>query len=363
MNARKPPKTCQEKHVGHPYRIREIAVQAGLSERTVDRVLNNRGQVRESTVREVQQAIADLDRQRSQLRLSGRTFMIDVVMQAPMRFSYAIRDALEAELPSLRPAAVRARFHFREAGPVEDLVATLYRIRSRGSHGVILKAPDVPEIMTACWQLIQAGIPIVTLVTDLPGSQRLAYIGMDNRAAGATAAYLMGEWLGDRPGDVLVTLSRGFFRGEEEREIGFQGAMRTRYPDRSMIEIDSSDGLDETMRGLVVTALDSNPNICAVYSIGGGNLAIVESFAARQRRYSVFIAHDLDHDNTRLLRHGRLSAVLHHDLRQDMRQACYVIMQAHQALPGAAYAWPSNIHIITPYNMPAPALGLAGLSS
>jgi LacI family transcriptional regulator len=155
---------------------------------------------------------------------------------------------------------------------------------------------------------------------------------------------------------VLVTLSREFFRGEEEREIGFQGAMRTRYPDRAMIEIDNSDGLDETMRGLVLTALDTNPNIAAVYSIGGGNLAIVEAFAARQRTYSVFIAHDLDQDNTRLLREGRISAVLHHDLRQDMRQACFAIMQAHKALPGAAYSWPSNIHIITPYNMPAPAI-------
>jgi len=342
--------------VGHPYRIREIAVQAGLSERTVDRVLNNRGQVRETTVREVQQAIADLDRQRSQLRLGGRTFMIDVVMQAPQRFSSAVRDALEAELPSLRPAAVRARFHFRETGPLEDLVATLDRIRTRRSHGVILKAPDVPEIITACWRLGQAGIPIVTLVTDLPGSQRLAYIGMDNRAAGGTAAYLMGQWLGDRPGDVLVTLSREFFRGEEEREMGFHGAMRSRYPDRAMIEIDNSDGLDETMRGLVLAALDSNPNISAVYSIGGGNMAIVEAFSARQRAYSVFIAHDLDQDNTRLLRAGRISAVLHHDLRQDMRQTCYAIMQAHNALPGAAYSWPSNIHITTPYNMLAPAL-------
>ena len=270
--------------MGHPYRIREIAVQAGLSERTVDRVLNNRGQVRESTVREVQQAIADLDRQRSQLRLGGRTFMIDVVMQAPQRFSSAVRDALETELPSLRPAIVRSRFHFRETGSIDDMVATLDRIRSRGSRGVILKAPDVPEMITACWQLIHAGIPIVTLVTDLPGSQRLAYIGMDNRAAGATAAYLMGQWLGDRLGDVLVTLSRGFFRGEEEREVGFQGAMRSRYPDRAMIEIDNSDGLNETMRGLVLSALDSYPNISAVYSIGGGNLAIVEALAARQRR-------------------------------------------------------------------------------
>ena len=342
--------------MGHPYRIREIAVQAGLSERTVDRVLNNRSQVRESTVREVHQAIADLDRQRSQLRLSGRTFVIDVVMQAPQRFSSAVRDALEAELPSLRPAAVRSRFHFRETGPVEDLVAMLDRIQSRGSHGVILKAPDVPEIINACWRLMRARIPVVTLVTDLPGSQRLAYIGMDNRAAGATAAYLMGQWLGDRPGDVLVTLSREFFRGEEEREIGFRGAMRTRYPDRAMIEIDNSDGLDETMRGLVLAALDTNSKISAVYSIGGGNMAIVDAFASRQQTYSVFIAHDLDQDNTRLLRDGRISAVLHHDLKQDMRQACYVIMQAHNALPGGGYSWPSNIHVITPYNMPAPAL-------
>jgi hypothetical protein len=89
---------------------------------------------------------------------------------------------------------------------------------------------------------------------------------------------------------------------------------------------------------------------------GGHQIAIVEAFAARQRTCSVFIAHDLDSDKTRLLCDGRISAVIHHDLRQDMRQACYAIMQAQKALPGAVYSWPSNIHIITPYNMPAPPL-------
>ena len=232
----------------------------------------------------------------------------------------------------------------------------LDRIRTRGSQGVILKAPDLPEIIAACSRLIRAGIPVVTLVTDLPGSERVAYIGMDNRAAGATAAYLMGQWLGEQPGNVLVTLSRDFFRGEEEREMGFRSAMRSRYPNRHLIEIDNSDGLDESMRGLVLAALKTDPDINAVYSIGGGNMAIVEAFAATGRRYSVFIAHDLDQDNTRLLRGGRVSAVLHHDLNQDMRRACHTIMQVHKALPGAAHPWPSNIHIITPYNMPAPAL-------
>ncbi len=341
--------------MGHPFRIREIAQQAGLSQATVDRVLNKRGGVRRDTAREVHQAIADLEKQRTQIRLGGRTFLIDVVMQAPDRFSSAVRSALEAELPSMRPAVIRSRFHFRETGPLTDLVGTLDRIASRGSQGVILKAPDVPEITEAVGRLVAAGIPVLTLVTDLPASPRRAYVGIDNRAAGATAAYLIGQWLGDKPGNVLVTLSRGFFRGEEEREMGFRTAMRSRYPDRSLIEIDNSDGLDETMRGLVLNALDSDPSINAVYSIGGGNVAIIEAFASRNRSCSVFIAHDLDLDNARLLRGGHLSAVLHHDLNQDMRRACHIIMQAHRALPGPLTSSPSNIQVVTPYNTPISA--------
>jgi LacI family transcriptional regulator len=210
--------------MGHQYRIREIALQAGFSEATVDRVLNQRGGVRASTVQEVHQAIADLDRQYTQLRLGGRTFMVDVVMQAPERFSSAVRAALEAELPLLRPAVIRCRFHFRETGPIDHLVATLDRIVHRGSHGVILKAPDVPELTAAVGRVVEANIPVVTLVTDLPTSARVAYVGMDNRAAGATAAYLIVQWLGQEPGKVLITLSSGSFRGGRNARSG--SAMR-----------------------------------------------------------------------------------------------------------------------------------------
>jgi len=338
--------------VAHPFRIREIAAQAGLSEATVDRVLNDRGGVRASTVQEVRRAVADLERQHTQLRLGGRTFMVDVVMQAPARFTAAVRAALEAELPSLRPAVVRARFHLREAGPPADIVAALDRVAERGSHGVILKAPDVPEVTAAAQRLARRGIPLVTLVTDLPGSGRLAYVGMDNRSAGATAAYLVEQWLGDRPGNVLVTLSSSFFRGEEEREMGFRAAMRARQPHRSLVDVTESDGLDDVQRDLVLDALRRDPALAAVYSIGGGNVATVDAFATLGRPCAVFVAHDLDGDNLRLLAEGRLSAVLHHDLGRDVRSACHVVMQAHGALPGQIAPRPSTIEVVTPYNLP-----------
>ena len=339
--------------MAHRYKVREIAQQAGLSDATVDRVLHERPGVREATRLEVQQAIRDLDKQRSQLRLSGRKYLFDVVMQAPERFSSAFREAVEAELPALAPAVVRTRFHFRETGSEPAMVDALDRIRTRGPHGAIVKAPDTAEVAEAIDRLTAEGIPVVTYATDVPRSSRIGYVGIDNRDAGATAAYLIDQWLGDEPTAVLVTMSSNAFRGEEEREMGFRAEMRRALggAGRPVVEINESEGLDDTIEQLVLDVLDAHPEIGAVYSIGGGNVATLRAFEQKGRRCRVFIAHDLDEDNRALLRARKVSAVLHHDLRADANLAGRMIIQARGGLSGVTNAM-STIRVITPHNMP-----------
>ncbi|HET7411061.1 MAG TPA: substrate-binding domain-containing protein, partial [Pararhizobium sp.] len=192
------------------------------------------------------------------------------------------------------------------------------------------------------------------LVTDLPTSGRLAYVGIDNRAAGETAAFLIGEWLGEGPASVLVTLSSNRFRGEEEREMGFRGALRESYPHLGIVEISEGHGIDGATGELVRAELRRSPDIAAVYSAGGGNAAILRAFDKLGRTCRAFVGHDLDSDNRRLLLERRISAVLHHDLGQDMQTACRHIMSAHGVLPRASVPAASNVQVVTPFNIPAP---------
>ena len=333
------------------HRVSDIVAQSGLSRATVDRVLHGRPGVRASTVAQVQRAVEELDRQRDQVHLSTRPLLLDLVVQAPQRFSTASRQALEDELQALRPAVVRVRSHLDERSDPTAAVRLIDAVAERGSDGLVLKAPDHPAVREAVDRLAAAGVPTVTYVTDVTGCARVAYVGVDNRAAGATAAYLVHHWAGST-GDVLVTESSASFHGEEERVAGFTETLTGLSPGRAIRTVTGTDGLDVTMRDAVASVLAEHPGIDAVYSVGGGNTATLAAFAAVGRRPGVFVAHDLDVDNRALLRRHRLTAVLHHDLRADLRRAVRMLLQARGLLPGRPLTLPSQVQVVTPFNEP-----------
>lgn len=338
--------------MAHRFLIKEIALQAGLGVATVDRVLNARANVREHTRKRVEQAIKELETQELNLAVRGRKLIIDVVVEAPARFSDEIKGALEAEIALLHPAIMRPRFFLQETMDTDEVVRSLRSIARRGSHGVFLKARDVPEIAEVIGELRHQGIPVITVFTDIPLSDRIAYAGLDNRVAGATAAYLIGQWLGPRPANVLITVSDEQFRGEEEREISFRRALRKNHPQITLIDASGGHGLDMATEERVRGVLGRNTHVDAVYSMGGGNVAILRALEIQRQPPICFIAHDLDRDNVRLLRRGQIQAVLHHDLRQDLRSACHHVMHYHKLLPSSAIAPSSSVVVVTPENIP-----------
>ncbi len=340
--------------VRRSHRVADVAEQAGVSPATVDRVLHGRPGVSARAVRAVEAAVLELERQQTQVRLSRRTLLVDVVVDAPRRFRDAVTGATEEALASVRPATARARFRLSEGATPAELARVVDGLGGGGrvSHGLVLKAPDDPVVAAAVQRARQRGIPTVTLVTDVSGSGRVAYVGLDNAAAGATAAYLLARLTAGRPGVVVAGLSHRAFLGEQERWAGFRERLAVEDPGREVEEIADVHGDDAANEALVAQVLGRGVEVCGVYSMGGGNAGIARALAAAGKAPVPFVGHDLDADNLALLRAGTLTAVLHHDLRADLRAALTQLLRAHRLLPGAPTDAPSAPQVVTPWNVP-----------
>lgn len=336
----------------HRFPIKEIARQAGLATATVDRVLNDRANVSPQARNRVTVALRELEAQEAQLAARGRAIFLDVLAEAPKRFSREIRIAAETAQRTVLKAAIRVRFQFQEIMTEAETVAALKRIAGRGSHGVCLKARDTPAVRDMIGRLALAHIPVFTLVTDLPASARKGYFGLDNAQAGRLAAYLIAQSLPDDCATILTSRSQDDFRGETDRFMAFRDLITTLRPKVRFLDASGGAGVRAaTGRSLDAVLADGRP-VAAVYSMGGGNAAILRKLGVHRQRPVVYVAHDLDRENRHLLARGAISYVLHHDLSQDMRKLFDMACEEPRKPAPRDHAGSSDIHVITPHNLP-----------
>lgn len=336
----------------HRFPIKEIARQSGLSTATIDRAINNRPSVSPQTKARVASAISELEGQEAQLSARGRRMFFDFLIEAPDRFTREVQQAVEQVLPRIGLAVCRPRFVMQEVMTEADALDALDRIAKRGSQGLCLKARDIPSIRKAVDRLTDLGIPVVTLVTDLTATKRIAYVGLDNVSAGRTAAYLTAQALGDSSGTVLTTKSNTLFLGEEERETAFRQLLNQTCPQLRIVSVDGGSGVGFDTSRLMHLAIQNLDHLRAVYSMGGGNHTILEVLDLHNLKPDIYVAHDLDKDNRSLIAARRLNFILHHDLRIDMNQVFQAFLHHQKLVVDPAPITMSHIQVLTPENVP-----------
>lgn len=220
------------------------------------------------------------------------------------------------------------------------------------SYGIILKAENNTVISKTIEELQKHRIPVVTLVTDVPDSKRLRYVGMDNISAGMTAAYLMSQWIKEAELDVAVVLSSQNFLGEEQRVQGFCQGLRSMLPSVNPVWVSEGYGVDGMTFDVMLDALNRHPNLKAVYCVGGGNAAILRAFKQAGRRVMSYIGHDVDEENRFLLNDRKLNAVIQHDLQSDAREVFRTLLTFHGFLPVIDHSDTfSKVNVVTPFNL------------
>jgi LacI family transcriptional regulator len=310
--------------------LQDVAREAGVSLATADRVLNGRTGVRGVTAEKVQAAVARLGYRPNlaAARLArGETYRFCFVL--PVGSNVFMRQLAEQVASTADWVAAQNAYIDTLRVDVfapETLAAALDGLIGH-YDGVAVVALDHPQVRAAIDDLVDAGIAVVTLVSDVPSSQRFHYVGIDNIAAGRTAATLLGRFAGGRTGAVGLILGTPALRDHAERQFGFMQVMAGEYP--ALHVLPPVQSLDEDDRAHAVTEamLRAHPDLVGLYNVGAGNRGVAAAITSANRGGDlIFVGHDLTDDTRRFLLRGVMDAVINQDAGHQSRSAARVLL-------------------------------------
>lgn len=286
--------------------LKDVAERAGVSMATVDRVLNERGSVKEVTVRRVRQAAQELGVE------DGRVFeefRFAVLLQDPDHLYYrALGEAISTAVEAVHGEGLRVDIHYLVETDDAVVAAKIDELNETadGIAGVFLQNTHV---LAALSRAIRQGKPVVTVLTDIRHPERFAYVGLDNRAVGRTAGYLLGRFIHENGGRILLTTESLNYVGLEEREMGLRSVLLEKFPNLELTSVIDKSGMRDTMSERLVEVL-ADPDVRGIYNAGGRNSVIADALRTAGRNDVVFIGSELTEVSRRLLHDGRMDAVI-----------------------------------------------------
>lgn len=296
-----------------PPTLSDVARRAGVSYATADRVVNGRAGVSEKASRSVHAAIEALGyvRNVAAANLSQqRVYRFGVVLPGGSNAFFRRVHALFTEAaPRLLADRISLSVDSVEAFDARAVTTRMAALAEAQVDGVAVVASDDAQTADAIAALRARDIPVVTLVSDVPGSQRNVYVGIDNVVAGRTVGRLIRMAHGGRTGRVLPVVGALSARDHAERLAGMRDVIDGALDIAPVVE-----GRDrfELVESLVGRALADDPAITAIYSAGAGNAGLVRVLGALppgSARPHVFL-HELVPHSRRALEDGIIDVII-----------------------------------------------------
>lgn len=337
--------------------VHDIANRAGVSLATVDRVLNRRPGVSARTREKVDQAVVELGFVRDVAAANlakGRTYSLTFLIPSnDNSFMRGLRLALDEARDRAGVERVAIRLVDVPAFDGPALAEALRDAAAEQPAGIAFVAVDAPEVAAAAADVVAAGIPLVTLVSDLSGSQRDHYAGIDNTAAGRTAASLLGRFAGGRQGKVAVLAGSMLVRDHRERYEAFASVMASDFAHLNLMPVLEGRDDPDVVERLVSEMFAIQNDIVALYSLGAGNRGLIRALRRRpEDRSPVVVAHELTETTRAALQSGLIDAVLNQDAGHEVRSAIRVLKAKADGLPVVAAQERIRIDIFLKDNLP-----------
>jgi LacI family transcriptional regulator len=304
-------------------RLADVARMAEVGIATVDRVLNERGNVSAKTARRVIEAARRLDLKRTLPQLYESGLRFDVVLVRPDAPFFQRLNGAFNRIGAVCGHSIAVHRTFVNDSRPEDVAR---HIRQSTAQGLILFCQRHPAILAAIAEVVARGVPVVTIASDLPEAGRTAYVGADNYQVGQTAALLTSLMRPAGP-EVLVITHRLAYQAHAERLQGFEDGLAQHLPGARIVGCIRGANDDEIAGQLVPVLAAAERLPAAIYcatSLNEGMRRVLPNWLAPGQ--TVFIGHEVTPYTTELMRDGILSAVIDQCPEQQAYRAIEIML-------------------------------------
>lgn len=317
--------------------VKEIARRANVAIATVDRVIHNRTGVSAKTREKINKIIEELNYQPNLLakRLaSGKIISIAVLIPSVTEetdFWEAPLSGIQQAEAEIKQYGIAINFFFFDLSDPNSFITQANRILDASVDGIVVAPSFIDEAREFTTVCQQSGVPFVFIDSDIPGQQRLSYIGpplfQSGYLAGKLSTYKLRETSKLLVVNIASSLDSFTYKQIEE---GFRAYFTDHKQNYPILQANIQQTDFESIANYLQQVFETNTDIDAVF-VSNSRVFSVARFLEgwHSSPKPVLIGYDFVSENIRFLSTGIIDFLICH---QPKDQGYRSIMALYQHL-------------------------------
>ncbi len=307
--------------------IKQLAEAAGVSRGTVDRVLHNRGGVKEEVskhVRDIATRFGYLPNRAGKFLAAckqpikigcllpsiGNDYFLDIIKGIRMAETELYDFGVTVELREVR-------------GFYPDLhVKVLNDMAKNGYNALCVISADTPEIRESLDEISDMGTPVVTIDTDVADSKRICYVGSNYLISGKTAGGLLVRCSSQEDVRLIIATGNLSVKCHRDRINGFEQVLNQRKLKYEVLNLFETQDDDDLAYERAKQAFDGNEDFNWMYitsaGVGGICKAVMELSPKRRKNLRIICF-----DDTSIIRKYMKKGIIDFAVCQEPKQQGY----------------------------------------
>lgn len=252
-----------------------IAELAGVSRGTVDRAMHSRGGVNKEVAEKILRIANELGYKPNIVAKSlsnrgkGNTKIGVIINSVGNPFYDDVIKGINEAQKEIKDFGFEIEIIKLRGYDEKDQVKAIEKLLSSKIAGIIISPINTGMVIDKLKSVIEAGIPVVAVNSDIEKVDRLAYIGCDYVQSGRTAGGILGLFTGGNA-KVGVIIGSPFVLGHRQRAQGFYQVISEEFKGISIVGEVLNNDSEEMSYQVVKKFLEANPEANALYFTTGG---------------------------------------------------------------------------------------------